>query len=95
MLRHTDSSPSIAFRLAVTASVISVLMLGVTMAVALPRWSFFLIPLWAAILFCTLLAREVGLRMRSTTDRAPSHGGSGRRDQEPIAVVPGGAGGRR
>jgi hypothetical protein len=95
MLPHTTSNPSITSRLAVIASMISVLMLVVTAVVALPRWSFFLIPLWAGILFCTLLARVVGVRMGSTAPRAPLLDSSGRRDQEPITVAPGGYGGRR
>jgi hypothetical protein len=94
MLRHTTYNPSIASRIAVIASVISVLMLVVTAAVALPHWSFFLIPLWGGILFCSLLARVVGLRMGSTARRTPLLDGSGRRDQEPITVAPGGYGGR-
>lgn len=95
MLRHTDSNLSIAYRLAVTASAISVLMLVMTAVVALPRWSFFLIPLWAGILFCNLLARMVGRRMGSLAHRTPLLDSSGRRAQEPIPVTPGGYGRRR
>jgi hypothetical protein len=55
------SKPSILSWLTLIASLISLLMLILTAAGALPAWAIFLVPLWIAILGYLHLDQMVGL----------------------------------